>query len=265
MPYANNNGVKIYYEVEGQGPPLVLAHGLGGDLNAWRRFGNYSYSDALRNDFQLIMFDFMGHGRSDKPHDPAIYRNTMHCDAIAVMDDLGISGAHYLGYSMGAALGFLTAINYPKRFVSFILGGMGPYPSKSRFEWSSRVLDEYKLDLSDPEGAVGRKEKTYGRPLTVEEKAATLATDVEARIAILTAGIPYLRFLDDNELSRIKAPCFVFCGELDPDYEGAKECVNHMPKARFISLPGLGHVQGIMRGDLVVPHIKEFLAQVSKT
>ena len=57
MPYANNNGVRIYYEVEGQGPPLVLAHGMGGggDLDAWRSTG---YTDALKDDYQLILFDF---------------------------------------------------------------------------------------------------------------------------------------------------------------------------------------------------------------
>ena len=46
MPYANNNGVKIYYEVEGQGPPLVMAHGGGiSDLDGWRRYG---YTEALK-------------------------------------------------------------------------------------------------------------------------------------------------------------------------------------------------------------------------
>ncbi len=68
MPYASNQGVHIYYEVEGQGAPLVMAHGMGagGDLNAWRRTG---YTDALKDEFQLILFDFRGHGQSDRPHE----------------------------------------------------------------------------------------------------------------------------------------------------------------------------------------------------
>jgi hypothetical protein len=70
LPYANNNGVKIYYEVEGEGPPLVLGHGLSGTLNHWWRLG---YVDALRHDFRLILFDARGHGRSDKPHESSAY------------------------------------------------------------------------------------------------------------------------------------------------------------------------------------------------
>ena len=91
-----------------------------------------------------------------------------------------------------------------------------------------------------------------------------LANDAEARIAMLKAGIPFLNFLTDDDLSRVTVPCLVFCGELDPDYASAKECVNHMARAEFASFPGLGHVQASVRSDLVLPHIKEFLAKVSK-
>ena len=65
MPYVIKQEVRIYYEVEGQGTPLVLAHGGSDSLDMWRRYG---YTDILKDDFQLILFDFRGHGRSDKPH-----------------------------------------------------------------------------------------------------------------------------------------------------------------------------------------------------
>jgi pimeloyl-ACP methyl ester carboxylesterase len=100
MPYANNAGVKIYFEMEGEGPPLVLAYGLTGGLNCWRAIG---IVDLLRNDFQLILFDARGHGRSDKPHEPAAYGLQMADDVVAVLDDVRVSRAHYFGYSMGAS------------------------------------------------------------------------------------------------------------------------------------------------------------------
>ena len=72
MPYADSNGVRIYYEVEGKpdGPPLVVQHGLTGYLESWRERG---YADVLGADYRLILIDARGHGRSDKPHEPEAY------------------------------------------------------------------------------------------------------------------------------------------------------------------------------------------------
>lgn len=71
MPHAWNDKVRIHYEVEGSGPPLVLQHGITQTLDAWRRAG---YVDALKSRYRLILVDARGHGASDKPHDPTAYR-----------------------------------------------------------------------------------------------------------------------------------------------------------------------------------------------
>ena len=62
MPFADNNGVRIHYQVEGEGPPLVLHHGLAGTLEDWRYFG---YVEELKRDYQLILMDARcsSHGR----------------------------------------------------------------------------------------------------------------------------------------------------------------------------------------------------------
>ena len=70
MPYATNQGVRIYYEVEGAGPPLVLHHGSFGSSADWTELG---YADDLKRDHQLVLLDARGHGKSDKPYDPAAY------------------------------------------------------------------------------------------------------------------------------------------------------------------------------------------------
>ena len=57
MPYANNNGVKIYYEVEGEGPPLVMLHGFTGGLENWREQG---YAEALGKEHRLVLVDYQG-------------------------------------------------------------------------------------------------------------------------------------------------------------------------------------------------------------
>jgi pimeloyl-ACP methyl ester carboxylesterase len=97
--------VKIYYEVEGEGPLLMLAHGGLGSLNDWRQTG---YVGALRGEYHLILFDARGHGRSDRP--PVASLGLMADDVIAVIDALGAARTHYWGYSMGAAVGFELAL-----------------------------------------------------------------------------------------------------------------------------------------------------------
>lgn len=259
MPYANSNGVKIYYEVEGKGPPLVLAYGLTGGLNCWRAIG---IVDLLRNDFQLILFDARGHGRSDKPHEPAAYGLQMADDVVAVLADIGVSKAHYFGYSMGARIGFRVALRNGDRFSSFILGGYSPYRYEAQTKVEEETMQGVKLLLADPDTYLLQR---FGRPLTPAEKEATLAAnDAEALIALVTAFRDWVP-LNDHDLHGVRVPCLVFCGERDPRHSGAERGASHMPKAKFVSLPGLDHVQAdvcITRNDLVLSHVKEFLAKV---
>ena len=64
MPYANNNGVQIRYEVYGQGEPLVLIHGWPCEGRYWREFG---YMPTLSGEFMVIVPDLRAHGSSDTP------------------------------------------------------------------------------------------------------------------------------------------------------------------------------------------------------
>jgi pimeloyl-ACP methyl ester carboxylesterase len=94
MPYVNNQGVRIYFEVKGEGPPLVLHHGTLGNSRDWTSFG---YAADLARDHRLIIMDARGHGRSDKPHDPAAYDLPLRvADVTAVLDNLEINRANIL-------------------------------------------------------------------------------------------------------------------------------------------------------------------------
>ncbi|UCE38755.1 MAG: alpha/beta fold hydrolase, partial [Thermoplasmata archaeon] len=125
MPYVENNGVRIYYEIEGKGPPLVLQHGWSNSLEYWRDFG---YIEPLKEDYRLILIDARGHGKSDIPDDPEAYEmDLMAEDVITVLDHLNIGKAHFLGYSSGGWIAFHLAKIAPERFTSFIIGGAHPY------------------------------------------------------------------------------------------------------------------------------------------
>ncbi len=128
MPQANNDGLSIHYEVEGEGPPLVMHHGSFGSLDDWRDFG---YSDALKDRHQLILMDSRGHGKSGKPHDPAMYGLASRAsDVIAVLDDLGSRKADFMGYSMGGWIGFGLAKYGPQSLPFPHFGRRAPVPGK---------------------------------------------------------------------------------------------------------------------------------------
>jgi pimeloyl-ACP methyl ester carboxylesterase len=255
MPYANNQGVRIHYEVEGDGPPLVLMHFGLISLEMWRIFG---FVELLKNDYRLIMLDDRGHGGSDKPHDPEAYRMVLKvADVIAVLDDLHISKAHYLGYSLGGGIGYAIAKYAPERFYSLILGG-ATLP---------RERDPEPRDIFKVKEGMGAHlafmEALAGPRWTPEVRAIHEFNDLDAFIARDTIG-EGLRFMGfEDGLPNVTLPCLLYWGEGD-EQPGFREAAMQMPNVTVVVLPGLDHLEAGCRADLVVPHVRKFLAEVGE-
>jgi pimeloyl-ACP methyl ester carboxylesterase len=121
MPYFNNNGVRIYYEIEGEGPPVVVIHGFSGSLvDSWK---DTNLIESLEDNYQLILLDCRGHGKSDKPHEVSAYGHKMVDDMIKLIDHLSIEKANLFGYSMGASIIYHLLLTKPEIVISAILGG----------------------------------------------------------------------------------------------------------------------------------------------
>ena len=255
MPYANNHGVLIHYELEGEGSPLILLHGLSTDLGLWHDCG---YVEPLQNDYKLILIDARGHGASDKPHNSDAYKlELLVSDIVQVLNDLRINKAHFLGFSMGAWIGFGIGKHASERFYSLILGSMSPYRDPNE---PSALLELFKREK---EFIWTSFEKIYGsRIMTPQLKARWMTNDLEALIALVSKD--WMLSLEDI-LPTITLPCLLFVGEADPFYPGVKKCAGNMPNATFISFPNLRHIETLYRSDLVIPYIKKFLAGVNQT
>lgn len=247
MPFASDQGIRIHYEVEGEGPALVLQHGFTDSLQTWYELG---YVGALKPDHRLILVDARGHGASDKPHDPEAYKPDRYAaDIVAVLADLGISRADFFGYSMGSMIAFAMAQYAADRVRALIIGGGNPNPA------------------APPDGAVETLKKGTEAIPTLWDvsippamKARLLSNDITALIALRTARLASAGFVE--VLPEMMMPSLVFAGEADPVYRANKEFVVRMPNATFFSLPGLGHAETYFRSDLVLPHVTRFLRTV---
>ena len=253
MPYADNGSVRIHYEVEGEGPPLVLQHGFSESVVDWYETG---YVKALKPDYRLILIDARGHGDSDKPHDPEAYLlNRRVGDVTAVLDALDIATAVYWGYSMGGWIGFGMA-NYAKERVrALVIGGQHPY---SRSLVALRQL--VQRGIAQGSGAfVAGMEEIFG-PESAERKERLLSADLKAYLA-LVQDRPGL----DDILPTMLMPCCLYAGEVDPIYPEVEECSRHIPLVTFFSLPGLNHCDAYTRSELVLPRVTGFLEALDKS
>jgi len=114
--FAKVNGVHIAYRVQGDGPPLVLVMGYRLSSAAWPS----TFVEGLARRFSVITLDNRGTGQSDKPVEGYAIAN-MARDVAGLLDELGITGAHMLGYSMGGTVAQEFARQFPHRVRGLVL------------------------------------------------------------------------------------------------------------------------------------------------
>ena len=247
MPYATNEGVRIHYRVEGEGPALVLQHGFTWNMESWSRRG---YVEALKPHYRLILVDARGHGASGKPHDSAAYALSLRVgDVVTVLDALDVRTAHFWGYSMGGWIGFGLAKYAPERVRGLIIGGAHPY--------ERRLPPSACLDGSDPKAFVEALLRLLGvdfATLPPEKQAEFFDNDFLALAAALGD-----RLSMENILPTMRMPCFLYGGELDGTTAEMQRCVKAIPHSTFISFPGENHPQTFYRADIVLPPVMKFL------
>lgn len=115
MPKVHANGIDIYYEITGEGPPLLLIAGLGYGTWMWREM-----TPGLAAHCQVLAFDNRGAGRTDKPDGPYDV-HMLAADAAGLLDELGIARAHVMGHSMGGFVAQELALSRPDRVDKLIL------------------------------------------------------------------------------------------------------------------------------------------------
>jgi len=135
--YAEINGVKIWYAVFGHGQPVLLLHGGLANSNYW---GNLV--PALSNDYQVVVMDSRGHGRSSRSSEPLGY-DLMASDVLALMDFLKLDKAAIIGWSDGAIIGLDIAIHHPERLTKLFAFAANSDPDGVADVSQSQVFNAY--------------------------------------------------------------------------------------------------------------------------
>ena len=128
MPKLRVNNTGIYYEVTGQGEPLVFIHGLASSSRSWKKQVPF-----FARHYKVITFDIRGHGRSDKPLREPYSIKLFANDIVELMKVLGIDSAHVVGFSMGGMVGFQLAAYAPEVVRSLVAVNCCPEGSMRTF------------------------------------------------------------------------------------------------------------------------------------
>ncbi len=126
MPIAKVGDISIEYHVEGNGPPLFMIMGFGGQASSWGE----PFLERLRPHFQIIRFSNRGTGLTDKPGVELTVR-LMAEDAAGLLQELGIQQSHVLGISMGGMIAQELVLNHPERVQGLVLGCTNCGPAHS--------------------------------------------------------------------------------------------------------------------------------------
>jgi pimeloyl-ACP methyl ester carboxylesterase len=264
------NAQELYFEVHGEGPPLVLVMGIGYDATLW----TLAQVPALSRTFQVVIFDNRDAGRSSNATGAYTIAD-MADDTAGLMDALEIERAHVLGLSMGGMIALEVALRHAGRVDRLVLSGCGAAPARAAFDpirtWSWVKAADTTGDvfacqqftwlfshafLRDAEAVQRTIAVLAGNPNPVRAEAYRRQADA------------YLQYDALDRLAAITSPTLVVVGEQDlltPPWV-CREVANGIPGAQFeiITGDGASHVVPLERPDEFNRLVTRFLGPVAQ-
>ncbi len=252
--YAPVNGIKVYYEVYGQGMPIVLLHGsfYTIDLN-WSQL-----IPELSKHRKVIAIEMQGHGHSPYS-DRALSITTLASDVEKLMDYLKIDSADVAGYSMGGSIAYQFAVQSPKRLRKLVIIS-STYKTDGWLPIVNTAFEEFKPEYFD------------NSPLkTVYDAVAPDTTKWPMFLKQMFdfAKVPFN--CGDSNIAKITSPVLIISGdndgvdkiELMKTYQllggGISADLEPMPKSHLAIVPSQGHVSLMMQTETILRYLKDFL------
>jgi pimeloyl-ACP methyl ester carboxylesterase len=233
MHFLTHDKVTIAYEVWGEGRPVLLIHGFAstGRVNwvdtGWVRSLNQA-------GYQAITFDNRGHGKSSKFYDPKFYLAALMADdAYRLVKHLGHEHLAIMGYSMGARIAALLAIDHAQHVTAAVFSGLAANMIRGidDNETIARALEADSLDAVSGDSA--RAFRSF---------AEQTGSDLKALAACMHSA---RQTISKEELQQIRVPVLVAAGSEDLTAGPVEPLVAAIPGARGVILPGRNHMNAV--------------------
>jgi aminoacrylate hydrolase len=213
MALIEANGITQYYEIRGDGPPLMLVAGMGGTANYWAE-----QIDHFAQTRTVIVYDQRGTGRSSHVRVDSIEQ--LAADLLALLDALGLDTVDYLGHSTGGNIGQIIAIENPKRLRRIVIYASTTHGDAYRAKvWRVR---RSILENQGPELYGDMTSLMLYPPRWIAENAETLEAQQAAQVSMLaptdvmTSRIEAVQAFDRRaQLPQIGVPTLVVCARDD--------------------------------------------------
>ncbi len=262
MPFAENNGVRLHWDSQGEGTPILLVMGHSYSSALW-----YPALPVFARQHRVITFDNRGTGASDTTRTLTVRQ--MAEDAVAVMDAAGVAKAHVYGVSMGGVVVQELAMWRPDRVASLIVGCAGMLTAdKRRAPSAARLLYHLPPRLLKWLLTSVQSDKSYGSAAptaAIAADRAVLAKDVFTKHGLLAQANAMARYTTTREaVAGLTLPALVLHGDEDGlvPFAWGEELAQALPNGRFVRLAGAGHNFLVARRDEANTAVLDFIRQV---
>lgn len=234
MATLDRDGVKIYYEVHGEGPAILLTHGYSATSQMWQ-----GQVEALSKDHKLVVWDMRGHGRSDSPDDLSEYSEAKTvADMAALLDAVGAEKAVIGGLSLGGYMSLAFHLKHPERTRALLIIDTGPgYKNdEARAGWNANAIKRAEKLEAEGLAALGGSAEVR---VAQHTSAQGLANAARGMLTQHTPGVI-------NSLPDIRVPAIVIVGADDTPFLAASDYMAaKIPGAKKAVIPNAGHAANI--------------------
>ena len=253
------DGGRLYYEVAGEGPPVVLLHGGFGDRRMWD-----AQWAALARSFRVVRYDHRGFGRSPAPD--GAYSPVG--DLLRLLDHLGIQRAHLVGNSMGAGLALDFAVLQPERTgrVVAIASGANGYPFTEADAASVMAV----FGAARDRGTAAAAELWLRHPMVGVSSTRAATAPLLRRMVVQNQRMFLLEHWPAEAMSptayerlgELRAPVLFVVGDRDTELvqRVARASADRVPGARLEVIPGTDHLPQMLEPERINWLVIEFLS-----